>query len=197
MSDMKKFTTLTSKPVVLPVDNIDTDQIFPGRYLTTTVRDGLGAHLFEDWRYAEDGTPKPGFVLNRPDMEGRTILVAGSNFGCGSSREHAPWALADYGFRVVMSTSIADIFRSNAMKNGLLPVCIDASTYEQILDAPDDPITVDLEAQTVRVGANAPFLFEIEAFARHCLLTGLDELGFLLSHEHDIERFEATRVRSE
>lgn len=191
MAENRKFTTLTSKPIILPVDNVDTDQIIPARFLTTTTREGLGTHLFEDWRYSEDGAPRPDFILNNSAATGRTILVAGDNFGCGSSREHAAWALADFGFRVIISTSFADIFRNNALKNGLLPLCVDGETHSRILDAPDDPVTINLETQTVRVGNEAPVSFEIEAFARYCLLTGLDELGFLLARQNDIEHFEA------
>ena len=196
MPEIRKFITLTSRPVILPEANIDTDQIIPARHLTTTTREGLGVYLFEDWRYTEDGAPRPDFILNEPAAKGRTILVVGDNFGCGSSREHAAWALVDFGFRVIISTRIADIFRNNAVKNGLLPLCVDGQTYEDILNAPDEPITVDLEAQTVHAGKHKPVAFEIEAFARYCLITGQDELGFLLSRQDEIEGFEATRARS-
>jgi len=194
MIEREKFTTLTSAPVIFPFEDVDTDQIIPARYLTTTTREGLGAHLFHDWRYDGSGSARVDFVLNDPLMAGRTILVAGHNFGCGSSREHAPWALADYGFRVVMSTGIADIFYSNAIKNGLLPVRIPRGTYDRVLSNPDDPITVDLKAPAVLVSNDMPVPFEIEPFARHCLLTGLDELGILLARDNDIAKYEASRT---
>ena len=189
------FRTLTSKAVVLSQANIDTDQIIPARFLTTTTREGLGAHAFHDWRYEADGSPRPEAVLNRIDPSERRILVAGDNFACGSSREHAPWALVDYGFRAVVSTSIADIFTSNALKNGLLPVVVDAETWADLAAHPDQPITIDLESRTLTRGNAAPVSFEVEPFARQCLLDGVDTLGWLLSRTPDIESFERSHER--
>jgi len=187
---MEPFTTLTSRTVVLPAANIDTDQIIPARFLTTTTRSGLGAQLFADWRYDPTGAPWPDFVLNRPESTGCRILVAGRNFGCGSSREHAPWALLDYGFRAVVSTGIADIFRNNSLKNGLLPVIVDEATGGWLLAHPGVELTVDLAAATLRLPGGVALSFPIEAFARHCLLNGVDELGHLLSHAGEIEAYE-------
>jgi len=187
---MEPFTTLTSRTVVLPAANIDTDQIIPARFLTTTTRAGLGAHLFADWRYDERGAPRPDFVLNRPASAGCQILVAGRNFGCGSSREHAPWALLDHGFRAVVSTEIADIFRTNSLKNGLLPVIVDEPTSRWLLANPGAELTIDLAAGTVSLPTGVKASFPIEAFARHCLLNGVDELGYLLSRSREIEAYE-------
>jgi len=187
---MEPFTAFTSRTMVLPATNIDTDQIIPARFLTTTTRAGLGAHLFADWRYDSSGAPRPEFVLNRPESAGARILVAGRNFGCGSSREHAPWALLDYGLRAVVSTEIADIFRSNSLKNGLLPVIVDETTSEWLLGHPGAEITVDLAAGTLTLPTAARVPFPIEAFARHCLLNGVDELGYLLSRSGEIEGYE-------
>ena len=182
---MKPFRTLTSKTVVLPVDNIDTDQIIPARFLTVTTKEGLGANLFADWR------SDPDFVLNRPEAEGARILVAGENFGCGSSREHAPWALADYGFRAVVSPSIADIFKNNAVKNGLVPVEIDEAFHRELVDHPGMEATVDLEAMELRLPDGRRASFPIDGFARHCLLKGIDQLEFLLEQEEAISSFES------
>jgi 3-isopropylmalate/(R)-2-methylmalate dehydratase small subunit len=187
---MEPFTTLTSRTVALPATNIDTDQIIPARFLTTTVRSGLGAHLFADWRYDVSGAPRPDFVLNRPGSAGCRILVAGRNFGCGSSREHAPWALLDYGFRAVVSTEIADIFRNNSLKNGLLPLIVDEASSNWLLEHPGAEVTVDLAAATLRLPGGAAVPFPIEAFAQHCLLHGVDELGYLLAREREIEAYE-------
>lgn len=188
MSD--PFKVLTSRTLVLSQTNIDTDQIIPARFLTTTSREGLGVHAFHDWRYESDGTPRPEAVLNRIDPTEQRILVAGANFGCGSSREHAPWALLDYGFRAVISTGIADIFTSNALKNGLLPVEVDAATWEDLAANPDQPVTLDLEAGELRRGNHAPVPFTVEPFARQCLLDGVDPLGWLQKHLPAIEAFE-------
>jgi 3-isopropylmalate/(R)-2-methylmalate dehydratase small subunit len=187
---MEPFTAFTSRTVVLPATNIDTDQIIPARFLTTTTRAGLGANLFADWRYDSSGAPRPDFVLNRPESAGARILVAGRNFGCGSSREHAPWALLDYGLRAVVSTEIADIFRNNSLKNGLLPVIVDETTSAWLLGHPGAEITVDLAAGTLILPTGARVAFPIEAFARHCLLNGVDELGYLLSRSGEIEGYE-------
>lgn len=187
---MEPVRIIRSRTVVLPVTNIDTDQIIPARFLTTTTRQGLGRHLFTDWRYERDGSPKADFVLNSPQAAGCQILVAGRNFGCGSSREHAPWALLDYGFRAVVSTEIADIFRSNALKNGLLPVVVDDATHAWLLAHPGTETTIDVENKTLALRGGRTVVFPLEAFARHCLLNGVDELGFLLSQRDRIADFE-------
>lgn len=182
---------LTSKCVVLSQANIDTDQIIPARFLTTTSREGLGKAAFYDWRYEADGSPRPEAALNRIDPAERRILLAGPNFACGSSREHAPWALADYGFRAVISTSIADIFTSNALKTGLLPIEVDQATWDDLAAFPDQPVTIDLEAGEIRRGNAAPTPFTVERFARRCLLDGVDTLGWLQARLPDIAAFEA------
>ncbi len=187
---IEPFATLTSRTAVLPVDNIDTDQIIPARFLTTTQRSGLGRHLFADWRRDADNEPRQDFVLNRTEAVGAKILVAGRNFGCGSSREHAPWALLDYGFRAVISTEIADIFRSNALRNGLLPVVLDEASHAWLLANPGIELTIDLQACTVRLPDGRKVGFEVEPFARHCMLHGVDPLGWLLGHEEAIRRYE-------
>ena len=187
---MQPIRSIESHTVVLPSSNIDTDQIIPARFLTTTTREGLGKHAFSDWRYAADGTPRADFVLNQPEAAGCEILVAGRNFGCGSSREHAPWALLDYGIRAVISTEIADIFRSNALKNGLLPLVLDAATHQWLLENPGARVRVDLEACTVTLPNGRAVSFTMEAFARYCLLNGIDELGFLLQQSSTIARYE-------
>ncbi|HEY0768379.1 MAG TPA: 3-isopropylmalate dehydratase small subunit [Steroidobacteraceae bacterium] len=187
---MEAFTTLTSRTVVLASANIDTDQIIPARFLTTTTRSGLGEHLFADWRYAPDGTPRADFVLNRHEARGCRILIAGRNFGCGSSREHAPWALADYGFRAVISTEIADIFSSNALKNGLLPVIVDEASSAWLIAHPGAEVTLDVMAGTLTLPTGIAVGFALEAFARHCLLRGVDELGYLLGRGSEIEAYE-------
>jgi 3-isopropylmalate/(R)-2-methylmalate dehydratase small subunit len=191
---MQPLKLVRSRTAVIPLSNIDTDQIIPARFLTTTTKEGLGRHLFADWRYLPDGTANPQFVLNQPSAQGCEVLVAGRNFGCGSSREHAPWALIDYGIRAVISTEIADIFRSNALKNGLLPVAVDESTAGWLLENPGAEISVDLAACRVLLPDGTAAPFHIEAFARHCLLNGIDELGFLRSKQSEIERYEAARA---
>ncbi len=190
---MEPIRVIESRTVVLPRENVDTDQIIPARFLKVTDKKGLGEALFSDWRYAQDGTPRPDFVLNRPEARGCTVLVAGDNFGCGSSREHAPWALVDAGIRAVVSTRIADIFRNNALKNGLLPIVLDPESHAKLLAAPGAEVRIDLEAQTVTLPDGALASFPIDGFSRHCLLNGVDELGFLLSQEADIARFEGSR----
>jgi 3-isopropylmalate/(R)-2-methylmalate dehydratase small subunit len=191
---MKQFRSCTSLVVPLLANDIDTDQIIPARFLKATTKTGLGAHLFADWRYGPGMTPVPDFVLNRPGAAGARILLAGDNFGCGSSREHAPWALTDFGFRAVISTSFADIFRGNAMKNGLLPVAVDQAEHAEIcalvLGDPAAEVTVDLEAQEVRLPGGRTLEFRVDAFARTCLLNGVDELGYLQSFTKAIEEFE-------
>lgn len=187
---MKPIKTLRSQTVVLPASDIDTDQIIPARFLTTTIRSGLGKHLFHDWRYDGAGTPKPDFVLNRPESAACTILIAGRNFGCGSSREHAPWALLDHGFRAVVSTQIADIFRSNALKNGLLPVIVDSATHGWLTGHPGAEIALDLDRTSLTLPTGQSVSFPLELFARHCLMNGVDELGFLLDQGAAIRAYE-------
>ncbi len=184
------FHTLTSRTVVLPQENIDTDQIIPARFLTTTSCDGLGGGAFYDWRYNEQGQLRNSSPLDGFNRDEFKILVAGANFGCGSSREHAPWALTDFGFRAVISSDIADIFKSNALKNGLLPVVVDPKTHRQLLKTPGECVTIDLERQTVTFGDGWTAVFNVEPFARACLLDGVDSLGALLAHMPEIERFE-------
>jgi 3-isopropylmalate/(R)-2-methylmalate dehydratase small subunit len=195
---MEKFTAFTSRVVPMPVNDIDTDQIIPARFLKATDKSGMGAHLFADWRYAADGSPRPDFVLNRPEHQGARILLAGDDFGCGSSREHAPWALAGFGFRAIVSTSFADIFRNNALKNGLLPIVVDAETHRSLFDLLDEvpgaEVTVDLATQTLRLPDGGAVKFPIDPFARTCLLEGVDELGYILRFEPQIEEHEQ-RVR--
>jgi 3-isopropylmalate/(R)-2-methylmalate dehydratase small subunit len=200
---MDPFTTLTSTAAVLPLENVDTDQIIPARFLTTTERGGLGAHLFADWRADAAGRPRPEFVLNQPEARGARILVAGRNFGCGSSREHAPWALLDYGFRAVISPRFADIFRANALTTGLLPVMVDAEGHAAIAALcaadPATRLTIDLPRQTVALPTGEELSFPVDPFAKHCLLTGRDPLGVLLA-EHDAiaayEHAHPARVRT-
>ena len=187
---MEPFTTLTSRTVVLPATNIDTDQIMPARFLTTTTRAGLGERLFADWRYDERGVPRAEFALNQPEAAGCRILVAGRNFGCGSSREHAAWALVEYGFRAVISTEIADIFRNNALKNGLLPVIVAEPIAQWLIAHPGAELTLSVEHSTLALPDGRSVSFALEAFARHCLLEGLDELGFLLARIGEIDAFE-------
>jgi 3-isopropylmalate/(R)-2-methylmalate dehydratase small subunit len=190
---MQPLRRVRSRTVVLPSSNVDTDQIIPARFLTTTSKEGLGKQLFADWRYAPDGTLNPGFILNQPEAQGCQVLVAGRNFGCGSSREHAPWALLDYGIRAVISTEIADIFRGNSLKNGLLPVTVDESTASWLLAHPGAEVTIDLAEARLELPTGVHVAFPIEAFAQHCLLHGIDELGYLRSKLGDIERYEAAR----
>ena len=190
---MEPVVRIHSRTVVIPSSNIDTDQIIPARFLTTTTKNGLGRQLFADWRYLKDGSPNPEFVLNRPEARGAQVLVAGRNFGCGSSREHAPWALLDFGIRAVVSTEIADIFRGNSLKNGLLPIVVEESTAQWLLDHPGVEVDIDLKAGTLTLPTGVVRPFPIEAFARHCLLNGIDELGYLRSKLGEIERYEAAR----
>ena len=190
---MDPIKTFRSRTVVLPRENVDTDQIIPARFLKVTDKKGLGKALFTDWRYDAAGAPRPDFVLNRPEAGGCSILVAGDNLGCGSSREHAPWALVDYGIRAVVSTRIADIFRSNALKNGLVPVVLDPASHARLLAAPGADVTIDLETCTLTLPGGGKASFPIDAFARYCLMNGVDELGYLLSQEAAIARFEGAR----
>jgi 3-isopropylmalate/(R)-2-methylmalate dehydratase small subunit len=191
---MEPIRTIRSRTAVLPLTNIDTDQIIPARFLRSTSREGFGKHLFSEWRYDENGAPRPDFVLNRPEAQGCTVLVAGRNFGCGSSREHAPWALTDYGFRAVVSTEFADIFRNNSLKNGLVPVLVDEATSEWLIANPGAEIVIDLESSTLSLPDGRKVTFPIEPFARYCLMNGVDELGFLLSKNAEISAYEQTRV---
>ncbi|MEW6504939.1 MAG: 3-isopropylmalate dehydratase small subunit [Chloroflexota bacterium] len=194
---MQPFTRLTSTVVVLPVSNVDTDQIIPARFLKTTDKNGLGASLFADWRYLPDGSPNPDFILNRPQSQGVQILLAGDNFGSGSSREHAAWALLGWGIRAVISTTIADIFRNNALKNGLLPVVVSPETHERLLHIfnsdPSQMLTIDLASQTLELPDGSTATFPIDPFSKTCLLNGVDELGYLLGLEAEIARYEAQR----
>ncbi len=194
---MQAFSSLAGRVVALPADNIDTDQIIPARFLTTTTKVGLGQALFSGWRYAPDGTPRPDFILNQPQAEGASILLAGDNFGCGSSREHAPWALLDYGFRAVISTSFADIFRNNALKNGLLPVAVDAETHRRLLDlAAVDPnmvCKIDLASEKLALPDGHVASFPIDSFSKTCLMEGVDELGYLLKLAPAIAAYEGAR----
>ena len=194
---MARFTKLTSRVVVLPADDVDTDQIIPARFLKVTDKNGLGAQLFADWRYDAAGKPKPDFPLNRPDAEGAQILVAGRNFGCGSSREHAPWALVGWGLRAVVARSFADIFRGNALKNGLLPVAVDEQMHAAIVAAraadASAAVTIDLAERSVSLPGGPSATFEVDAFAQKCLLEGLDELAYLMCQEEAIRAHEARR----
>jgi len=192
---MEPIKRIRSRTVVMPATNIDTDRIIPARYLTVTTTTGLGKALFADLRYGRDGTPNADFVLNRPEAAGCSVLVAGHNFGCGSSREHAPWALLDYGFRAVVSTAIADIFTNNALKNGLLPLVVDEATHRWLLANPGAEVEIDLETRALSLADGRRAAFPIEAFARHCLLEGIDELGYLLGKRPEIERYEAAHER--
>jgi len=187
---MQPTQSIRSRTVVMARTNIDTDQIMPARFLTTTTREGLGKHLFADWRYDANGRPVADFVLNRPESAGCGILVAGRNIGCGSSREHAPWGLADYGFRAVVSTEIADIFRNNCLKNGLVPAVIDEAAHAWLLEHPGVEITIDLDSRTLALPDGRRVPFPLEAFARYCLMHGVDETGYLLSQEAAIRAYE-------
>ncbi len=187
---MEPIRIIHSRTAVLPLENVDTDQIIPARFLRATTRDGFGKNLFADWRYDASGAPRPDFVLNQPASQGCTILVAGRNFGCGSSREHAPWALTDHGFQAVVSTEFADIFRNNSLKNGLVPVLVDETTSRWLLANPGAEVTVDLETTTLALPNGTRVSFPIEPFARYCLMNGVDELGFLLSKSAEIDAYE-------
>ena len=191
---MQPLNTITSQVVALPLNDIDTDQIIPARYLKATDKKGMGANLFADWRYRPDGSPNPDFILNQPDAAGAQVLLAGNNFGCGSSREHAPWALAGFGFKAVIATSFGDIFYNNALKNGLLPVTVDAATHQMLLDlfeeAPRAELTIDLANQVIIFPGGHTEHFPLNAFSKTCLLQGTDELGYLLGMQARIRAFE-------
>ncbi len=195
---MAKFTTLTSHAVPLPVENVDTDQIIPARFLKVTDKNGLGDSLFCDWRYLEDGSPNPEFVLNEPASQGAQILIAGNNFGSGSSREHAPWALVGWGLRAIISIGFADIFKSNSLKNGLLPVEVNPEVYEALMEAVQrdraTKITINLRTQSVTGLDGLEATFPIDAFSKHCLLEGIDQLAYLLSFDEKITTYEQQRA---
>lgn len=192
---MQPFTTLTSHMVAIPTENIDTDQIIPAQFLKTISKKGLGKNLFYHWRYDEDGSPRGDFALNQPEAQGAQILLAGDNFGCGSSREHAPWSLMDFGFKAIISTGFADIFRNNSLKNGLLPIIVDENTHEQLLSlAAEDPetqVSVDLASQTLTLPDGRSVQFPIDSFSKTCLLEGLDQLGYLLKQAEAVAAYEA------
>ncbi|MBM3728163.1 MAG: 3-isopropylmalate dehydratase small subunit [Acidobacteria bacterium] len=197
---MEKFTPFQSTVVALPIDNVDTDQIIPARFLKTISKDGLGDQLFNDWRYNADGSPREDFVLNRPESKQAGILLAGDNFGCGSSREHAPWALTQYGFRAVISSSFADIFKGNSMKNSLLPIVVGRDVHARLFELHQADaamkLGIDLEARTLTLPDGTSVSFPVDEFARHCLLEGVDELGYITQQEDAIAAFEAGRVGS-
>ncbi len=188
---MPAVTQIRSRTVALPAANIDTGQIIPARFLTATSKAGFGKHLFADWRYDGDGNPKPDFALNKPEAKGAAILVAGRNLGCGSSREHAPWALQDFGFAAVISTEFADIFRTNCLKNGLLPVLVDEKTHAWLLANPNVELNIDVASTTLTLPDGTAVKFPLEGFAKYCLLNGVDELGFLLSKGDSIAAYES------
>ncbi len=191
---MNPFTTFIGKIVSIPTENIDTDQIIPAQFLKVTDKNGLGKNLFFNWRYLPDGSPNPDFVLNRAQAQGAQILVAGDNFGCGSSREHAPWALAAFGFRAIISTGFADIFRNNSLKNGLLPIIVDKDTHRQLQSlAEEDPetrVTINLPDQTITLPDGRTVNFPIDPFSKHCMVNGIDQLGYLREHLSAIEKYE-------
>jgi len=197
---MKPFTKFESRMVAIAADNIDTDQILPARFLKTISKVGLGDQLFCDWRYDAAGKPKPEFILNRPEAKGAEILLAGDNFGCGSSREHAPWALLQFGFRAVIANSFADIFKGNSLKNSLLPIAvprdIHAALFELLAKNPQAKVAVDLAAQTLTLPDGRAVEFPIDAFSKHCLLNGIDELGYILQEDKAIAAYEAGRAET-
>jgi 3-isopropylmalate/(R)-2-methylmalate dehydratase small subunit len=195
---MKKFTKFESRLLPFPIDNIDTDQIIPARFLKTITKEGLDKQLFNDWRYDAEGNPKPDFILNQPRAKGVEVLLAGDNFGCGSSREHAPWALTQFGFRAVISTSFADIFKGNSLKNSLLPIVVPADVHAALFQAleadPNVQVTVDLVSQTLTLPDGRQVQFPVDEFSKQCLLEGVDELGYILKQEPAIAAFEAKRI---
>jgi 3-isopropylmalate/(R)-2-methylmalate dehydratase small subunit len=195
---MDKVTTIKSRTVVLPVENVDTDQIIPARFLKATSKVGLGSKLFADWRFAADGAPKSDFVLNQPAAAGAAVLVAGDNFGCGSSREHAVWALAGAGFRAVVSSTFADIFRGNALGNGLLPIQVSPEVLAKLMSShtPTSKVTVDLETSTLTLPSGEKVSFPVPPFSKYCLLNGIDEMGFLLKTADDTAKYEAAHRSS-
>ncbi len=197
---MKPFTNFESRVVSLPISNVDTDQIIPARFLKTVSKVGLGDQLFNDWRYDAQGKPKPDFVLNQPGSKDAQVLLAGDNFGCGSSREHAPWALTQFGFRAVISTSFADIFKQNSLKNSLLPIVVPAEVASELFAAlekdPNATVAVDLPSQTLTVPGGRKVEFPVDGFSKHCLVNGVDELGYIQQQESAIAAYEARRTGS-
>ena len=194
---MKPFTNFESRLVPLPNNNIDTDQIIPARFLKTTSKEGLDKQLFCDWRYDNQGNPKPDFILNQPRAKGAEVLLAGDNFGCGSSREHAPWALTQFGFRAVISTSFADIFKQNALKNSLLPIVVSPAVHAELLALPPDAkVSIDLVAQKLKLPSGRSVEFPVDEFSKHCLVNGVDELGYILQQQPSIAAFETRREGS-
>lgn len=191
---MKPISKIQARTVLFANTDIDTDQIIPARFLTTTTREGLGKHLFHDWRYLPDGSSNEEFILNKAESAGCKVLVAGRNFGCGSSREHAPWALRDFGIDAVISSEIADIFRSNSLKNGLLPIVVDDSTLNWLLDHPYSEVIIDVALSTLTLADGTTVQYPIDEFARYCLLEGIDQLGFLQNRERAIKQFEENRT---
>ncbi len=193
---MKPVTRIHSRTAVLVDENIDTDRIIPARFLTTTERSGLGKYAFQDWRYRQDGSDNPDFPLNKPQARGCSILVAGRNFGCGSSREHAPWALLDYGIQAVLCSEIADIFRGNALKNGLLAIVLDEAEHRWLLSNPGTELSIDVREQVIELPDGGRIHFQLEPFARHCLLNGVDQLGFLLQQAETITQYEQQQEKA-
>lgn len=195
---MDPIKAFSARIVALPIENIDTDQIIPARYLKATSKEGMAEGLFADWRLGPDGKPDPNFALNRPETQGAEVLIAGNNFGCGSSREHAPWALQGYGFKAVISTYFADIFRNNALKNGILPITVDSETYHLLVSlAEEDPetsVTIDLASQTVTLPGGQQVEFPIDGFAKYCLLNGVDQMGFLMHQDDAIAAYETSHT---
>jgi len=191
---MAALTRIVSRSVVLRQTNIDTDQIIPARFLSTTERAGLGKNAFNDWRWQADGSPNADFAFNQPHNQGRAILLAGRNFGCGSSREHAPWALTDLGLQAIVSSEIADIFRGNSLKNGLLPIVLDEADVQALMQNPDDELTVDVAARELRTSSGKTYTFPLDGFSQTCLLEGVDQLGWLLGRVDEIERYEAAKA---
>ena len=190
---MNKLTKIKSKAVVLKNKDVDTDQIIPARFLTTTSKKGLGKHLFHDWRYNEDGTDDPNFILNKKENKGSEILIAGNNFGCGSSREHAPWAILDFGIKVVISSKIADIFKGNSLKNGLLPIVVTEDILSMLMDIPCPYLSICIERSELTLPNNEIFEYEIDEFSKYCLIEGIDQLGYIKRNINLIEMFEEKR----
>jgi 3-isopropylmalate/(R)-2-methylmalate dehydratase small subunit len=188
---MEKFTPFESRMVTIARDNVDTDQIIPARFLKTISKVGLGDQLFYDWRYDAEGKPKSDFILNKPEAKACQVLLAGDNFGCGSSREHAPWALTQYGFRAVISTSFADIFKGNSLKNSLLPIVVPSDVQAELLKNSGAPVKIDLASQTLTLPSGRQVEFPVDSFSKHCLLEGIDELGYIQQQEPAIAAFEA------
>lgn len=193
---MIRFLPFQSRLIPIPVDNVDTDQIIPARFLKTISKEGLADQLFNDWRYDAEGNPKPDFILNQPESKTAQILLAGDNFGCGSSREHAPWALTQYGFRAVISTSFADIFKQNSLKNSLLPIVVPPDVNAELFRNPDQIVKVDLASQTITLASGRAVEFPVDSFSKHCLLEGVDELGYILQQAPAIASYEAQRTGS-